>query len=289
MPNWFRPAAALVALASLAPAAAAQEAPSPTAQRARWHLDGATSRCVLTRRIDGSPAPATFILRTIPGSRRYELILAGRELPAELRRVGSTMRLLLSPGGNSYEGEARTIDLPGELDRGVALGPLPGAFLGELAGSSALRLSAGAGAELGSWRLPAAARAAEAFAACEAAKQIEWGADPASVGMGASRPRRAGDASSWVTPRDLGLSNALAAAAFTAVFRLVVEPDGRASSCTLLESVTNIAHPGDVCRTLVRRARYEPARDARGTPVRAVAIHLVSVRTHVEFRVIGGG
>src|SRR5687767_3682683 len=90
---------ALAAAISLAatPASAQPEATS-AAQPARWHLDGATTRCVLTRRLAGSPVPATFILRTLPGSGRYEIILASPEFPAEIRQLrGDQLSLSLEP------------------------------------------------------------------------------------------------------------------------------------------------------------------------------------------------
>src|SRR5215217_8289930 len=42
-------------LACTAAAGAAQTQPSPVQPAARWHVDGATDRCVLTRRLEGTP------------------------------------------------------------------------------------------------------------------------------------------------------------------------------------------------------------------------------------------
>ena len=277
-------AGAAMLLASPGFPAAAQ----PAAQPARWHVDGATNRCVLSRRLQGTPSPATFVLRTIPGSGRYELILAGRELPAEARRERRDSRVMLAPAGISYEGPSRSVELPGELERGVAFGPFPAALTEQIAATSTLRLADGTGAELGSWAIPSAARAIEALAYCEAEKRIEWGADPASVEPGSTAARPVGQPSAWVMPRDLGLAQATASAVFTAVYRLMIGPDGQPTSCTQLEVVTNIAQPGDVCRTLIRRARYEPARSAAGAAVASAAIHYVSLRQDIDFRTTGG-
>ncbi|HEX8526684.1 hypothetical protein [Allosphingosinicella sp.] len=285
---------ALICAALLAvPAAASTQAPAPggSIQPARWHLDGATSRCVLTRRLEGTPGAATFIVRTIPGSGRYDLILADRELPSEIRSARRPLALTFAPGTQSYRGDGRPIDLPGELGRGVLIGPLPAAFLADLAGAGTLRLASDRGEELGSWTLPVARRAAEALAYCEAEKQVEWGGDPASVEAGATHARPIGEPSEWLTPRDLGINSAdgnIGSSAFAAVFRLVVGTDGRAKSCTLVESAGNLEIHGNPCDTLVRRARYEAARDPNGGNVVSVAIHIVSMRNEVEFRVIPG-
>jgi hypothetical protein len=274
---------ALFACLAAAPATAqAPAAPQP----ARWHLDGATSRCVLTRRLEGTPSPATFILRTIPGSGRYDVILAGRELPQELRRNNREASILATPGTGAYRGRTRTVDLPQDLGPGIVFGPLPATFAADFARSSSLRLVSEAGAELGSWSVPVAARAAEALAACEAEKQVDWGADPASVEAGATAPRPLDSPANWITRRELGLTNPTGSIAFAAVFRLVVGTDGRARSCELVESVGNLDLQ-DACRALVHRARYEPARDARGNPVRSIAIHVASFELDSDFRMIG--
>jgi protein TonB len=272
-------------LAGSSGAAAQASAPAP-AQPARWHVDGASNRCILTRRLEGTPVPATLILRTVPGSGRYDVILGGRDLPSELRRHERAGILKVIPGRHEYAGETRAIDLPGELDRGVLFGPLPAAFATDFASAGTLSLADGGGTALGSWTVPTSRRAAEALAYCEAEKQVEWGADPASVEPGATPARPIADTSHWLTPRDLGVTSAgtAASSAFAAVFRLVVGPDGRATACTKLESASNIEMPGDPCKTLVRRARFEPARSAAGKTVTSVAIYVVSMRTEVQFR-----
>jgi hypothetical protein len=282
-----RIAAAAALLASVAPAAA-QQAPAPQGQAGRWQVDGSTDRCVLTRRLEGPAGAATFVLRTIPGSGRYDLILGGRELPTQLRRAGE-IRLALAPAGVRYQGDARAVDLPGELGPGVAIGPLPAAFRSELAASSRLELGRVSAGEAASWTLPSAARAAEAMAFCESEKQIEWGADPGAVEAGSTPPKPVGEPGEWLTLRDLGIAAATVegSAAFAAVFRLAVAADGRATSCTLVESAGNFELRGDPCRALRRRARFEPARNAAGQPAASIAIHVVSMRMDIEFRLVG--
>jgi hypothetical protein len=277
-------AAALAACLATAPAADAQ--PSAAGGPARWHLDGATSRCVLTRRLEGTPSAATFILRTVPGSGRYDVILAGEGLPADLRRNAREASIVALPGSASYRGRTRAVELPHDLGSGVVLGPLPATFAADFGRSAAIRLVGVGEAELGRWTVPVAGRAAEALAACEAEKQVDWGADPAAVEAGATPARALGDPADWISRRELGLTNPTGSIAFAAVFRLVVGSDGRARSCELVESAGNLDLQ-DACRALVHRARYEAARDARGNPVRSIAIHVASFELESEFRMIG--
>lgn len=275
-------AAALPALCALP--AAAQPA---SAQTPRWHLDGATDRCVLTRRLEGTPAPATFILRTIPGSGRYDMILAAPDLPADLRRPGRTLSLNFAPGGRPYPVRAARVDLPRSLGEGAVFGPLPTQIGADLAGAATLQVADEQGRAVGSWAIPLGARAAEALAYCEAEKLVEWGADPAGFEPGATRPQPREDPARWLTQRDFGLATALTSAAYAAVFRLTLDREGRAAGCTLIESAGNVDLTG-ACRALRSRARYEPARDAAGNAIASVAIHIVSVRMETEIRFIPG-
>jgi hypothetical protein len=285
----FAPAAALAASAAAAAPSAAQPAAAPAApaaQPARWHLDGATNRCVLTRRLEGTPVAATFILRTIPGSGRYDLILAAPDLPGELKRTNRHTVLRFGPAGTPQQGRASPVDLPGRLGEGAAFGPLGAALGQDFARARTLDVADPQGRALGSWTIPAAARAAEALAACEAEKLVDWGADPAAFEPGARGPRPANDPSTWFSQRDFGLANAMGSAAFTAVFRLAVSPEGRASDCALIESSGNVDLTG-ACRALTGRARYEPARDAAGNPIRSVAVYVADFRMEVDFRITG--
>lgn len=282
--------AALLALAPVPLAAQpAQPEPSADSQPQRWHLDGATSRCVLSRRLAGEPVPATFILRTIPGSGRYDLILASPDLPSEIRRLRSRSRLTVSlhPAGIAVETRAATIELATALGEGVAIGPLPADFLPAFQRTATLALSGEDGREIARWAVPAAARAAEAVSYCEAEKLVEWGADPAGLEPGATRPQPADNSESWLTPRQLGLHDILASFAYTAVYRLGLDADGRVSDCTLIESAGNV-DLGHSCQVLTRVARYTPARDSAGNAIRSVAIHLVSFRVATDFRIIEG-
>jgi len=271
-------AAALSSTAS-GSAVAQTSAPQPVA---RWHLDGSTDRCVLSRRLEGTPMAATFILRTIPGSGRYDIILAAPDLPGDLRRPGRNLSLGLAPGGRARDLPPTRIEIPRALGDGVAYGPLPVEFAQELARASTLQVADGEGRSLGSWTIPIAARAADAMGSCEAEKLTDWGADPAGFEPGAIRSRPQNNPANWLTIRDLGLATATASVAYTAVFRLVVDTEGRASDCTLLESAGNIDLSG-ACRVLRSRARFEPARDAAGNPIRSVSVQYLGWRMDVEF------
>jgi hypothetical protein len=278
--------AMLAAALLLAPGSAAvalQAAPEASAP-ARWHVDGSGSRCVLTRRLAGTPA-ATLILRSYPGSGEYELMLSSPDWPRSVGGAKKEAALTLAPGAAVYRGEATILPLERGLGDAVAMPLLPGSFLRDFARASSLDLAVG-GQPVATYALPTAAKAADAFAFCESEKLIEWGADPAGFEPGAARPRPVGDPRQWLTDRDLrGL---MLAASYSAavIARLTIGIDGRAEECTLLEATAIERLQAIACRALKDRARYEPARDKDGKPIRSVAVHRAGWSVHTEFRLV---
>jgi len=264
--------------------------PGPTgAAPARWHLDGATNRCVLSRQLEGTPGAITFVLRTIPGSNRYDIILAGAGIERLIGR-GETVRLAFARGFEeaiTFEGPASRVDLPGALSRGLSIGPFTHEVSEAFGRATALRLSDREGREIGSWALPITARAAAVVAECQVAKLVDWGADRAGFESGATPPQPITAPRTWLSIRDFGLANALAPATYTAVFRLVLDAGGRPTACTLIEFAGNLDIEPEFCRAIVRSARYRPARDPRGVAIPSVAVEILSFETGVEFRWVG--
>jgi hypothetical protein len=279
--------AALAAAFLSTSASGVQPAPASPGASARWHLDGATNRCVLTRRLEGTAVPATFILRTIPGSGRYDVILASPNLEDHLGEVRPRSLMTLSLGEARAQVPVSKIELADQLGQGIYIGPLPALIMSAFARSSTIALVGDNGGKATSWTLPAAARAAEAMAACETEKLTDWGADPAALAAGATPARPAENAGSWISPRDLGLHDVLASLSYAAVYRLAVGSDGRVKDCAMLEGAGNVDLSRG-CQILRRAARYSPARDASGNPVASVAIHVVDVRTQTDIRIIEG-
>jgi hypothetical protein len=244
-----------------------------TSAQPRWYLDGSTSRCVLTRRLEGTPGPAAFVLRSVPGSGSYDVMLAIPDLDRTVQRVR------LSTGAATHEQSVSIIELPRGLGSAFAIPYLPASFAGEFGRASRIELADDQGRHLGSWNVPAAARAAETLADCEAEKQVDWGADRAATAPGSTPPRAVGNASRWIGPEDLGVAGVASQAIVAAVFRVSVGANGRATDCTVLESAGSFEIDRGACGALVRRARYEPARDPSGNPVRSVAIYRVEARS----------
>jgi hypothetical protein len=266
--------------AALAAAPAAAQAPlppaappaAPAAAKQGWLVDHSGLRCLMSRGLEGAPR-ATLAVRSLPGSGDYDLILASHAWPrrAALAKEGAT--LSLAPGGPAYDRRPSLQPLAG-YGKALTFESLPTPFLEEFAKAASLSLAVG-GKPVASYDVPLAGAAARAFAACEAEKLVEWGADPTAFEPGGARARPVGDTKTWLNPRNF-IPAPGRTGRFSIALRFDLGLDGRPERCQMLES-TGVRDGGtQACEALMRSARYEPARDKAGRPVRSVAVYSVA-------------
>jgi protein TonB len=166
----------------------------------------------------------------------------------------------------------------------VAFSGLPGKFLTALAGATTLSVGAG-GKPVVELPVPASAKAAtEALRQCEAVKAVDWGADPA-IFQGGAAAKPIGDTGKWIDQRDLGSVNTWHQFGAGATFRLVVGPDGKVERCDVLEASLNSGLRANGCKSLTAHARYEPAKDGQGRPVRSAFAYSAGFQVFVTFEV----
>lgn len=84
----------------------------------------------------------------------------------------------------------------------------------------------------------------------------------------AATPR--GRPQSWVTTDDYPSSALRAEAQGTTAFRLDVGTDGRVTNCTVTSSSGHSALDDQTCKLLMRRARFNPAKDSNGNATTGV-------------------
>jgi hypothetical protein len=233
---------------------------------AEWRLDPGGHRCLVARVLQGSPA-ATLLVQVYPGSNEHLIALAASAWPSGVARA-ERLRLSLQPGKASVERlrEVAVVTAPngGQILRFAAL---PDEFFRAFAGASTLTVSTRDGSAP-TYEIPDAAEAARVLADCERKKLIDWGADPAGLEPGARRAVPIGDPHRWVQPSRI--PGAYQNNQFRLVGRLSLDPQGRPTKCEIVEAAFAEASKAAACRSLMERARYEPARDPAGRPVRAV-------------------
>jgi len=78
------------------------------------------------------------------------------------------------------------------------------------------------------------------------------------------------DPARWITDRDYRSSWIRREMAGTARFSLDVNASGRVVDCTITRSTSHSALDNATCALIIKRARFEPARDTTGKPVEGV-------------------
>ena len=95
---------------------------------------------------------------------------------------------------------------------------------------------------------------------------------------GEAAPPQPIDEDDWLNRGDYPLHLVAAQMQGRIVFRLTVNRQGRPSSCFILESNKPQLFDDSVCLGLMKRAEFEPARDANGEPVASYYVSSVSFR-----------
>lgn len=89
-------------------------------------------------------------------------------------------------------------------------------------------------------------------------------ASPPSLSRPYPRPR--GNPGNWATPNDYPSVALQQEIEGTTGFSVTVGPDGRVSNCVVTQSSGSPELDATTCTNVTRRARFEPALDANGTP-----------------------
>jgi hypothetical protein len=252
--------------------ASAQAAP-------QWVVDESGYYCALATKVTGPP-DATLVLRTLPGTWTYDMMLVGDRWPPRITGAHKQIAFALFPGTAS---EARA---PEEAfldrDRMLALRGLGGRLIEDFPRSNALEVRVDGKAAV-RYALPSnAAEASQALARCIASKLIEAGADPAGFERGATPPTPVGDRNKWLDlPPVLSMGDG---EGVHAAVLLDLDPAGKPTDCIVLELVGRLDRQR-VCQNLLQRARYEPARDAKGKALRSIAVYDLDEIVHVKVEV----
>jgi len=240
-----------------------------------WAVAEADGACTMRHGLEGVQGGALEV-RTYAGTGQYQLRLVSQDWRWEPRNGEDMVSLFFVPG----RAQVSTYVVASFLREGgreiYVLPPVPPVFVERIAQSSHARLVV-LGEEAAIFPLTDGTAARRELLACQRRKLIEWGADPAVFGTGATPARPTGDPSEWMSGY---VSGGLTDRNF-AVLALKVGANGRPEGCTIVDT-NHPRYASFMCRRLRTRGRYEPARDARGNPVRSVAVYWRDNRTFFQ-------
>lgn len=230
-----------------------------------WNVHWGDLRCSLVRRSEAA-GTSFFALETLPGSRQWAVRVTGPIWPDGALDDPSRLGVTFHPGGAAVTG--RAVVEPADASPTLTYHGVPESLLDSFAAAESVRVARGDRLLL-EIAVPGSARAVTAVRDCEASAMREWGIDPTARPAVPAVPRR--NLASLVLPSDYPRDALTGGHGGTVVVRLSVDASGRVRECAPVASSGHAGLDRQSC-AVARRARYEPARAADGTPVAAATI-----------------
>lgn len=287
--------AASLTIVSASPAWAAKETsadPLTLDPSSNWNVDYAADKCRLARAFGTGKDQVVFFLERYAPTDRFFLLVAGAPLT---KFDASRAQLRFGPGGDVTEyppSDGKLKDMPALMttmalyhmepddEPGTATPATPGQpkvetdlfaqkispemadkitwFEAVSKGQRPLRLA------LGSMGKPIGA-----LQSCTQELVGHWGIDVEAhrTLLRPASPR--GDPSRWMTSSDYPSDLMKRGAQGIVHFRLLIGPDGKPTDCFIQESTRPKGFDDAVCAVMIRRARFDPALDKTGNPIKS--------------------
>ena len=255
-------AAVIMAIAVAAPAQA-------QSQNARWISRWDLGECQLIRAIDNAERLA---FKITPGTGVLTIWARSTSdvpLPAGSRRRARV--IVLPSGAVADSADVQWYQNEGDDIYVVAVADEP--TLRELASGRSLRLTVN-DVEIVAMPLGNIAAGVDVLRQCVSDQLRTWGIDPAALSSLRERPVPLHEAglAGYLSSEDYPFDAMRRGATGATIVRLDVGTHGRVSDCSVLQSSGDSALDQASCRSLMRRARFRPARDASGRPTSAPVV-----------------
>ncbi|MEA3039790.1 MAG: hypothetical protein QOE79_2303 [Sphingomonadales bacterium] len=249
-------AAALLLIAGVA------EAAGPSS--GRWVISHQPQWCSLFRVVEGQQAPL-FELRDVPAANDVRFAFP---VPKARAGLSEDVQMQIPPSGETLKRRAH----PTMIVRGGEAWPatLVGATqLDALRSASSIKVIGPRGV-IADVPVPGMQAALDALRGCEDALLKDWGFDVAAYRALSTMPLPI-DRGNWFNPDDYPVGALLELRTGAAVARVDIDSTGAVTGCAIVASSGNDLLDWQSCAKLPQRARFEPARDGGGKPVRSQA------------------
>ena len=247
-----------------------------------WNLDYGAETCRLGRSFGEGDSKVILILSKYSPGIGMEMMATGK-----LLKANSSRKFTYS----FHEGDEIDVERPlfGELEGDETIWQfsgelIPSDVLEELSDADAspqeykaaeakaaaearhltLNIGRSTSVELNTGKLSAAI---EAMDTCTHELVRSWGYDPEALSKIATGPEPVGRITSWFNASDYPTAALRKNLSGAVRFRLGIDDDGQIENCTIQSSYSDPSFPEKVCSEFQRKGKFEPARDAEGSPV----------------------
>lgn len=272
------------------------------APTSKWVLDYADENCRLARSFGTGDEQVNMVLDQFSPGDWFRVTLTGRPLTISNLKIPAKPLIRFGPNEKPSEADGFAA-LIGETPAFISSGSLRLAPFTEVE-SKAAEVAARSGQEFDPEPIGKAREAAakwieltdlfrradirlesgpldkpfEAMRQCSWDTVRSWGLDVAQQKSLSRKPKARGTAASWFSPDDYPSKMLDRNKQAMVNVRVIVDEKGAPATCTIQRST----HPKDfddlVCRLILKRARFEPALDASGNPVRSFYTQRVTWR-----------
>lgn len=269
-------AGALTSAAVFCVPAAAKDQATVLQASSPWYINVADGNCQLSRSFaEGETTVALYLERHFPGE-AFNLLVVGNPLGTDRRQ-----RIDLAFGPNAAARHSKRINISyGSLGMGI----LTAAWLHERRNEEGARFAKSPDPteeasvewfEIRPERRPPIRlmigpmdEPMKELRSCTSELMADLGVDLEQLQNGSfSTPSPKGDLATWLAGFHPSAEDVRRFAGL-AFFRLIVGPDGKPESCHFERSARPKEMDAEMCDRLMERARFEPARDSDGKPIR---------------------
>ena len=254
--------AAIAGLLLPSTALAALPVPSPIPPAGKWAVDYGENACTLSRQFGDPARPVTLGIIPQPMSKYARVVVVSPDRLAAIPYADGTIGIdgLQTPIKTRFE------LAPNGKVGSIMVARVQGELLGGIEKSTVLTFRPqGATVAL---RIGPSARAVAALRLCIADLLARWGMDKAAQAQVVTPPD--GSAVSVFRSDDYPNDALRANQQGEVIMRYWVEANGRLSDCKIVKSSGSPSLDSATCAIITARARFVPARDAKGSPVRSL-------------------
>ena len=255
----LRRAFQLALTASLAGQAVAQVAQQPTAPE-QWQIHVGDDRCIATHKYQVAGQEWVVGLEPRPTTGETSLMLVAPTNMSDLRQAH--LRTADAPVASGL-----SLDVSDPSGHHLYSARLTSAEMARLSSAGSLQLEDQG--RITDFALTNAAQVQQYLDSCVRQLLTDWGLSADQQAELSSFPAMTGEPADYVRPEDQAAVRLRPGMNARATVLVKVETSGEAHECTVIHSTGDAYLDARTCKIFVERARYVPARDRSGRPVRA--------------------